>query len=276
MSPPDAAPAAPDAGAPWPGPFIRYDLVKELVVALGVVTLLAIVLTVLFSSPDDSPTTIQSWAQADPGDFLTTATTELSGTSELAEYGPPYNHTPDATQKIGPLDLQSAPGVRIPIDTAKDFVIDPLKEIPASPRLKVALATYQAAPPALQEAWTGAYEGALEKARIVRGVPVLPAGRYGPVAPMMAALLGLAQSGGLDGALLGEQRPLLPDQLHQAAALPLRRRLLRGTRRRPAPARRPVGNDERDRQLPRPGLALALHLLVPDRTVQGIAQRGRC
>ncbi|HET7483939.1 MAG TPA: hypothetical protein VFJ64_01030 [Solirubrobacterales bacterium] len=202
MSAMGAAPATPDPGAPWPGPFIRYDLVKELVVALGVVTLLAVVLTILFSSPDDSPTTIQSWAQANPGDFLATATTELSGTSEIAEYGPPYNHTPDATQKIGPLDLQSAAGVRIPIDTAKDFVIDPLSEIPASTRLKAALATYEAAPPALQEAWTGAYESGLEKARIVRGVPILPAGRYGPVAPMMAALLGLAQSGGLDGALL--------------------------------------------------------------------------
>jgi hypothetical protein len=202
VSPPDAAPAAPDPGVPWSGPFIRYDLIKELVVALGVVTLLAVVLTVLFSSPDDPPTTIQSWAQADPGDFLATATTELNGTSEIAEYGPPYNHTPDATQKIGPLDLQSAAGVRIPIDTANAFVLEPLSEIPANPRLKVALATYQAAPPALQEAWTGAYEGALEKVRIVHGVPILPAGHYGPVAPMMAALLGLAQSGGLDGALL--------------------------------------------------------------------------
>jgi hypothetical protein len=202
VSPPGAAPAAADPGVPWPGPFVRYDLIKELVVALGVVTLLAVVLTVLFSSPDDPPTTIQSWAQADPGDFLATATTELNGTSEIAEYGPPYNHTPDATQKIGPLDLQSAAGVRIPIDTANAFVLEPLSEIPANPRLKGALATYQAAPPALQEAWASAYEVGLEKARIVRGVPVLPTGHYGPVAPMMAALLGLAQSGGLDGALL--------------------------------------------------------------------------
>ena len=74
------------------------------------VTVLAVVLTILFSSPDDPPTTIQSWAQADPGDFVATSVTELNGTSELAEYGPPYNHTPEATQKIGPLDLQSAPG----------------------------------------------------------------------------------------------------------------------------------------------------------------------
>jgi hypothetical protein len=203
----NAAAAEPDPRAPWPGPFVRYDLVKELVVALGVVTLLAVVLTVLFSSPDDPPTTIQSWAQADPGDFLATATTELNGTSEIAEYGPPYNHTPEATQKVGPLDLQSTPGVRIPIDTAKDFVLEPLSEVPANPRLKAALAAYQAAPPALQEAWAGTYEGALAKARILRGVPILPAGRYGPVAPMMAALLGLAQSGGLDGALLaGDHR----------------------------------------------------------------------
>jgi hypothetical protein len=198
------SPATPDDAAPWSGSFVRYDLVKEFVVALGAIVALTVILTILFSSPDDPPTTIQSWAQADPGDFLTTATTELSGTSEIAGYGPPYNHTPDAAQKIGPISLQEAAGVHIPIDTAKDFVTEPLQEIPADPRLKLALAAYQAAPPKLQEAWTGAYEEALPKARVVRGVPILPAGRYGPVAPMMAALLGLAQSGGLDGALLAD------------------------------------------------------------------------
>jgi hypothetical protein len=196
------APSAPDDSAPWPGPFVRYDLVKELVVALVVMAGLAVILTILFSSPDDSPTTIQSWAQADPGDFLATAVTELNGTSEIAEYGPPYNNTPDATQKIGPIDLQSWAGVKIPIDTAQNYVIEPLKEIPADPRLKLSLAAYQAAPPKFQEVWTGAYEEALPEARFVRGVPILPAGRYGPVAPMMSALLGLAQSGGLDGALV--------------------------------------------------------------------------
>jgi hypothetical protein len=182
--------------------FVRYDLVKELAIALAVMAGLAVVLTILFSSPDDSPTTIQSWAKADPGDFLTTAVTELSGTSEVAEYGPPYNNTPNATQKIGPIDLQKWAGVKIPIDTAQNYVIEPLAEIPADPQLKVALRAYQAAPPKLQEAWTGAYEEALPEVRFARGVPILPAGRYGPVAPMMASLLGLAQSGGLDGALV--------------------------------------------------------------------------
>jgi hypothetical protein len=198
-------PASPDPAAPWPGPFVRYDLVKELAVVLGVVATLAVVLTVLFSSPDLSPTTIQSWAQADPGDFVATAVTELNGTSELAEYGPPYNHTPDATQKIGPLDLQSTAGVRIPIDTAKDFVIDPLLEIPADPRLKAALAVYQGSPPTAQKAWTDAYAAALEKAGSPGGAAALLSRAHrNPVAPMMAALLGLAQSGGLDGALVAD------------------------------------------------------------------------
>jgi hypothetical protein len=197
-----ADPRTPDDAAPWPGPFVRYDLVKEFVVALVVVTVLAVLLTILFSSPDDPPTTIQSWSQADPGDFVATAVTELNGTSELAEYGPPYNHTPDATQKIGPLDLQSAAGVNIPIDTAQDFVLGPLHTIPGNPRLTAALRIYERAPARLQEAWSAAYAEGAEKARFRRGVAVLPAGRYGPVAPMMSALLGLAQSGGLDGDLL--------------------------------------------------------------------------
>jgi hypothetical protein len=202
-----ADPRTPDDSAPWPGPFVRYDLVKELVIALAVVTALTVALTILFSSPDDPPTTIQSWAQADPGDFLATAVTELDGTSEIAEYGPPYNHTPDATQKIGPLDLQSAAGVNIPIDTANDFVLGPLKTIPGNPHLTAALAAYERAPPAVQKAWSEEFTAALEKAESPGGVAaVLPRARYNPVAPMMAALLGLAQSGGLDGDLLASEQ----------------------------------------------------------------------
>ena len=195
-------PAEPDDFAPWPGPFVRYDLVKELVVAFLVVAVLATALAVLFSSPDDQPTTIQGWAKADPADFLATGVTELDRTSEVATYGPPYNSTSGSAQKIGPISLQEAAGVKVPIETANDYVIEPLTEVPADPRLKAALGIYRAAPAKLQETWAANYEAALPEARIVRGVPVLPAGNYGPVAPMMAALLALAQSGGLDGALV--------------------------------------------------------------------------
>ena len=137
-----------------------------------------------------------------PADFVATAVTELDGTSEIATYGPPYNNTPGAGQKVFGVNTQTWPGVHYRIDTAKDFVLDPLKDIPGNATLKRALAAYQAAPPSLQSRWTDAYTAALKKARYPRGLPLVPPGRYGPVAPMMLALTALAQSGGLDGALL--------------------------------------------------------------------------
>jgi hypothetical protein len=100
------------------------------------------------------------------------------------------------------VSLQEAAGVKIPIETANDFVLEPLREISSTRGLRKALTAYEAAPAKQQEAWAAAYEEALPKARFVDGKPVLPPGDYGPVAPMMASLLGLAQSGGLDGALV--------------------------------------------------------------------------
>ena len=196
------APAPTSDEREWHGDYVRYDLVKEFVVALVVITALTVILAVLFSSPDDRPTTIQQWARADPGDFVATAVTELDGTSELATYGPPYNDTPGAGQKVLGVPTQRWPGVHYRIDTARDFVLDPLHSVPGNARLKGALAAYQAAPPSLQSRWTDAYTAGLDKARFPGGLPVLPPGRYGPVAPMMSSLAGLAQSGGLDGALL--------------------------------------------------------------------------
>ena len=201
---PSGAPAAspPDDSGEWRGPYVRYDLVKEFVVALAVITALVVVLAVLFSSPDDPPVTIKRWAQADPADFVATAVTELDGSSEIANYGPPYTHTPDVAQKVGPISLQSAAGVHHPVHTAQDFVLDPLRSIPGNAALTQALAAYQAASPAQQKAWTDAYTTGLDKARFPDGIPQLPPGDYGPVAPMMSSLAGLAASGGLDGALV--------------------------------------------------------------------------
>jgi hypothetical protein len=197
-----AAASAPPDDREWHGRYVRYDLVKEFVVALGVVTALTVVLTILFSSPDDRPVTIQQWARTDPADFLATAVTELDRTSEIATYGPPYNHTAGTTQKIGPIDLQSTAGVHIPVDTAKSFVLDPLRSIPGNVALRRALARYQAAPPAERKRWTATYTKALSHVSFHDGLPRVAPGTYGPVAPMMSSLVGLARSGGLDGALL--------------------------------------------------------------------------
>ena len=186
----------------WHGPYRHYDIVKEFSIALGVVLALAVVLTILFSSPDERPTTIQSWSRTDPVDFVTTATTELDGSSGTGGYGPPYNHASDGQHMLF-IRLQKWLGVSHPVDTAHDFVIAPLRAIPNSPLLQAAVTTYQSAPAKLQTAWTSAYEKGLAKASATSGGSIaVPRGNYGPLPVMMGSLLGFAQSGGLDGALL--------------------------------------------------------------------------
>jgi hypothetical protein len=186
----------------WRGGYRSYDIVKEACIAFGVVLALCVGLTILFSSPDEKPSTVQSWARTDPVDFVTTATTELDGSSGVGGYGPPYNDASDG-QHILFIRPQKWMGVKIPIDTAQDFVLAPLRSITGQPALQSAVSAYENAPAKQQAAWTTAYETGLGKARAGPDASIsLPAGSYGPLATMMPALLEFAQSGGLDGALL--------------------------------------------------------------------------
>ncbi len=186
----------------WKGPYAHYDLVKELFIALGAITLLAVVLTILFSSPDEAPSTIAQWSRQTPVDFATTAVSELGGTSGTAGYGPPYNHAAEG-QHAAFLYPQKWLGVSHPIDTAQAYVLEPLATIQNDPALQSAIATYKAAPAKQQLAWSEAYAKALEKATVTAsGGLKVAAGEYGSVPRMMEALLGLAQTGGLEGNLL--------------------------------------------------------------------------
>jgi hypothetical protein len=192
-----------EAAKHYDGPYRSYDIVKEVCVATGVVMLLAVILTILFSSPDLPPSTISSWSRTMPIDFVTTAVTELDGTSETATYGPPYNHQSGSVQQIWFINLQKWLGVSHPINAPYDFVIQPLRMIPDDPALQREVSAYKSAPAKTQNAWTTAYTNALAKATArTDGAVSVPAGNYGPVAPMMSALLALAESGGLDGDLL--------------------------------------------------------------------------
>ncbi len=245
----------------WRGPTRRYDIIKEGTIATLVVLGLTVLLAALLSSPDVPSATVQSWTKTEPADFLATAATELNGTSGTAPYGPPYNNATGATQSLlfAPAKIL---GVTQPINTAQDFVLAPLGKLTATnPRLAAALAAYNAAPPAQQMAWVNAYLKAVTHVKFVGGVPVVPRRRRRPGA-------GHARHRVHDGP---QRRPrhrparparLLRHQLHQAAAVHGRRRLLLRQGRRHEPDRRPVGRHERDRQLPRPALALALHALV--------------
>jgi len=144
-----------EAARTWQGGYRRYDLVKEVVIAIGVVLAISVVLTVLFSSPDERPSTIAQWSRTTPADFVTTAVGELDGTSGTATYGPPYNHAAEG-QIEWFIKLQKWFGVSHPINTADDYVIDPLRSIPGQPGLASAIAAYRAAPPAQRTAWTDA------------------------------------------------------------------------------------------------------------------------
>jgi len=206
-----------DDTQPWKGRYQPYDLIKELCIAVGVIGLMAVALTVLFSSPDDKSSTISQWSHELPADFATAAATELDGTSGTAEYGPPYNHNGEG-QHAAFLYPQKWLGVSHPINTAEDFVIKPLETLPNDPALQSALAEYKAAPEKQKKEWSEAYakplveysEAVEEKKTPPRTVSVdsstgtvtVQASGAGPVPTMMASLQGLAQSGGLEGGLV--------------------------------------------------------------------------
>jgi hypothetical protein len=211
-----------DKTKPWKGSYAPYDLVKELCIAVGVITLLAVLLSVLLSSPDDKPSTIAQWSHELPADFATTAAAELAETSPTAEYGPPYNHNSGSVQHFLFLHPQRWLGVSHPIHTAEDYVVKPLETIPGDPALQSALTEYKAAPEKQKKEWAEAYakplvaysEAVEEKKTPPSTVSVdqstgtvsVKTGGAGPVPTMMASLQSLAQSGGLEGNLVSSRQ----------------------------------------------------------------------
>jgi hypothetical protein len=180
-------------------PTREYDLVKEFVIALVVVLGLSLLLAAVFSSPDRKAITLQSWAQAAPNDVVATATAELAGTSTSASYGPPYNNAATG-QQLGPVPLQKWGGVRIPLNSARDLVIAPLRSVHGDAALSHALQTWNAATPAQASAWASRYGAALAAAP--GGSPQrVPSGDYGPVPILAGRYLALARSGGLESLL---------------------------------------------------------------------------
>jgi hypothetical protein len=180
-------------------PTRPYDLVKEFCLALLVMAVLTLALAALFSSPDRRPITLRDWAAAAPNDVVATAAGELAGTTTSAAYGAPYD-TAAPGQTLGPLALQRWAGTRIPIDSAQDLVIAPLRSAAPSPAVAAAVATWSAAPEAQRTAWAAAYADALAQAP--DGDPAaVAAGDYGPVPVLAQGELTLARTGSLEGLL---------------------------------------------------------------------------
>jgi len=189
------------AGREWKGPWRRYDIIKEGVIAIVVVSILTVLLAGLFSSPDEPALTFQGWATSAPDNFYATAVQELAGTSESATYGPPYNTAGEGIS-VGPLAPQKWFGVTHPVDAANDFVITPLRTQTQSADVTDALATWDAASADQQTAWATDYDTALTDAE--GDATAVADGDYGPVPVLAQGLTDLAAAGALDGILISQ------------------------------------------------------------------------
>ncbi len=197
-----------DPSKKWSGPVRSYDIIKEGVIAVVVVALLAAGLSLFFSSPDEKAVTLKSWALTNAPDFVQTATGELAGTTTSAGYGAPYNNAAKGPT-LGPLKLQDWAGVRIPVDPATSFVTEPLA-ILNDPAANDAVTAWKEASSDQQGKWATAYVDALGKATDAVSVADT-ANAFGPVPEMVSALLVMAKTGALDGALTTSDTPLPTD-----------------------------------------------------------------
>ena len=198
--------------APWHGKTRKYDIVKEGVIAVVVVSVLAVALSLLLGSPDDTPLTFKGWATSNSDNFYATAVSELAGTSGTATYGAPYNKAADGLN-VGPLWLQKWAGASRPIDSVNDFVIAPLSTQVLSTDIASALATWKAATAKDQSAWATNYDSAI--AKVEGKLSDVPAGNYGPVPALAQGLTDMAKAGGLDAALLSQGGFLQTDNTKQ-------------------------------------------------------------
>jgi hypothetical protein len=202
--------------APWGGRVRRYDLIKEGVVAVLILTIIVTALSTLFGSPDNKQITFKQWAVAAPADFYATAVQELAGSSGTAGYGAPYNTESDGVN-LGPRHLAKIAGVTHPIDTVNDFVITPLTTVANATPVADALKQWQGSDAKTQAAWATNYDNALTKANQDR--TKVPAGNYGPVPQLAGGLLTMAQAGSLDGALLSQGNYFQSDYTKQTLFL---------------------------------------------------------
>ncbi|HUY42171.1 MAG TPA: hypothetical protein VMU98_00235 [Acidimicrobiales bacterium] len=192
----------PDVDAPeWKGGHAPYDIIKEGTIAVAVVLILTIVLAVLFGSPDDPSVTIKTWSNATPVDFAQTALSELNGTSGTAQYGAPYN-TASEGQKLGPLALAKWAGARHPVNTVRDFVIDPLRALPNQPTLDQGLQQWSSASSSTRSGWVTNYTNAAAKMTYANDQVVVPATNAGPVPVFISDLTQMARTGALDQSLV--------------------------------------------------------------------------
>jgi hypothetical protein len=188
-----------------------YDLVKEVTWAIVGIGILVFLLAAVFSTPDVPMLSVKQVAVQDPMVLVNTELGELSNTSEIAQYGPPYNHNNGSLQSIGGFAPQTWLGVTLPVNPAQDDVIQPLQRMAAvNPTVGPPLSQWQTASGKTQQAWIQAVQQQLPKATIHNGQLVLPhpGANLGPVPAMVNDYLALANSGLLEPAIDAHNGPM--------------------------------------------------------------------
>jgi hypothetical protein len=199
-------------------PMKPYDLVREGLIALGIIAALVIVLAIIFKSPDAPTIRGEDVAKNHPLDYLKTVTDFLSGESGLETYGPPYTKDTDNLMKVFGFAPATILGTTLEISAQKDLVLAPLEKVAVLNKdVAAALKVWKASPEDKQKAWTKAYSDALDKAEEANGEVKVAAGDYGPVPVMMYGMLALGQAGLLEGALTSSER--LPYTLDNTKAM---------------------------------------------------------
>ncbi|MHB1627253.1 MAG: cytochrome B6 [Bacilli bacterium] len=185
-----------------------FDMVKEGVVSLGIITVLIVAVAAIWGSPYRPAVTNRQVALQDPVVIGQTILGDLDGQGEIASYGPPYNNgwhgKAEGVSSLFGFAPQAWWGTPYHINTAQADVLTPLQMLATASHnsaLTAALHTYNTASYTQQQAWAAAMTSALGKATVRRGQVVLPPGHYGPVALMVNDEINLAKSGLLSGAL---------------------------------------------------------------------------
>jgi hypothetical protein len=188
-------------------PMKPYDLVREGIIVVIVVTALVVALAIIFSSPDYPTVRGEDVAKRQPIAFVKTSAGILAGDSGVQGYGPPYTSDTGNAQNILGVAPANLLGVTDRLDPPQDFILKPLTRVAVlNPDVAKALDTYQAASPSQQQAWLTAYLSALDQATMINDKVEIPQGDYGPVPVLMTGMLDLGRAGLLEGALETDAR----------------------------------------------------------------------
>ncbi len=195
-------------------PMKPFDLIREALIVSGVLAIVVLALSIIFSSPDYPPVRGADVANLQPVSYLKTSTGILSGQSSVQTYGPPYTKDVANSQEFLGIKPAALFGVTIPVNASNDLVLRPLERAAVLDKgLSKALNTYKGASSKQQSDWAAAYLSALDKAKISpKGNVTVPKGNFGPVQTMMNSMLNLGKSGLLEGSLdTGPRQPYVFD-----------------------------------------------------------------